>query len=126
MNFTHRIDRVFSFGDTYSYDNINATIGDYQVFGEYLHCVEEEYHRNSPSNGTFDDFAQKIDAMWSTEPVWNASSFSKIPSHYDDPDAPVIWIVDGGSEEAIARDAPGVLPNILSKSGALIFVFFLE
>ncbi|KAL4722253.1 hypothetical protein ACLX1H_011034 [Fusarium chlamydosporum] len=106
MNFTDRIDRVFSFGGTYSYNNINATAADSPVFGEYLHRVEQEFKHNSPSNGTFEEFSEKIDAMWSTEPVWNEDSFSKIPSRYDNPDAPIIWIVDGDSEEAVTRDTP--------------------
>ncbi|KAF4990825.1 hypothetical protein FGRMN_8237 [Fusarium graminum] len=124
MNFTQRIDRIFSFGGTYSPSNINATAVDSPVFKEYLQRVEEEYNRNSPSKETFEGFSQRIDAMWSTEPVWNASSFSKIPSRHDDPDAPIIWIVDGDSEEAVTRDTPGVLRSWIWGSNLVILPGF--
>ncbi|KAL6915003.1 hypothetical protein FSST1_012763 [Fusarium sambucinum] len=118
MNFTSRIDRIFSFGGTYSPTNINTTIGDSPVFSAYLERVEKEYEHNS--NIPFEQAAAKLDNMWATEPVWDAKSFAKIPSRYDDDEAPIIWIVDGDSEEAVTRDTPGVLRSWIWGSDLLI------
>jgi hypothetical protein len=95
------------------------------VFLEYLDRVGKEYKQNSPSNGTFEEFGERIDAMWSSEPTWNAGSFSKIPTRYDDPDAPILWIVDGDSEEAVTRDTPGVLRSWVSNSNIITIVSLL-
>lgn len=125
MNFTDRIDRIFAFGGTYSPNNINATAAESPVFLEYLDRVGKEYEKNSPSNETFEEFGERIDAMWSSEPVWNAGSFSKIPTRYDDPEAPILWIVDGDSEEAVTRDTPGVLRSWVSNFNIITVVSLL-
>jgi pimeloyl-ACP methyl ester carboxylesterase len=36
MNYTTRIDRVFAFGGTYSYKNINETVMDTPTFSKYM------------------------------------------------------------------------------------------
>ncbi|PTD07625.1 hypothetical protein FCULG_00007199 [Fusarium culmorum] len=100
MNFTSRIDRIFSFGGTYSPQNINATIDDSPVWSAYMKRVAKE--------------------MWATEPVWDATSFARIPSRYDDDEAPMIWIVDGDSEEAVTRDTPGTLRSWIWGSDLVI------
>ncbi|EWY87747.1 hypothetical protein FOYG_09141 [Fusarium oxysporum NRRL 32931] len=79
--------RSFAFGGTYSPENINATAAESPVFLEYMERVQEEYKKNSPSK--------------------DAKSFAKIPTRYSDPNAPIIWIVDGDSEEAVTRSTPG-------------------
>ncbi|KAG8668104.1 hypothetical protein FPOAC1_007472 [Fusarium poae] len=120
MNFTSRVDRIFSFGGSYSPTNINATIGDSPVFSEYLERVAVEYKHNTPSNTPFEQASKKLDEMWATQPVWDAQSFAKIPSRYDVDEAPIIWIVDGDSEEAVTRDTPGTLRSWIWGSDLVI------
>ncbi|KIW47880.1 uncharacterized protein PV06_00536 [Exophiala oligosperma] len=109
MNYSQRIDRVFAFGGTYSYENINATVMETETFSTYMRWVQDDFKRLSPSSGTFDEFEERMMQMWSSEPVWTAESFQKVPSLFDDPDAPIIWIVAGDSEEAVTRTTPGNL-----------------
>lgn len=109
MNYTERVDRVFSFGGTYSYTNVNETIGDSPVFTKYLDRVKVEYEHVSPTPQGYATFEERMGAMWSVEPVWRAESFQKIPSLFDNRDAPLMWIVDGDSEEACKRDVPRTL-----------------
>ncbi|RGP71692.1 hypothetical protein FLONG3_6996 [Fusarium longipes] len=120
MNYTSRVERIFAFGGTYSYENINATAAESPVFLEYMARVAEDFERNSPSDGIFEELSERMDAMWSTEPVWNAKSFSKIPSRYDDKEAPMIWIVDGDSEEAVTRSTPGTIHSWIWGSDLVI------
>ncbi|KNA98373.1 hypothetical protein FOXG_02739 [Fusarium oxysporum f. sp. lycopersici 4287] len=107
MNFTSRLDRSFAFGGTYSPENINATAAESPVFLEYMERVQEEYRKNSPSKGSLHDFEERMNTMWGSLPDWDAKSFAKIPTRYSDPNAPIIWIVDGDSEEAVTRSTPG-------------------
>ncbi|KAF4440058.1 hypothetical protein F53441_12380 [Fusarium austroafricanum] len=120
MNYTKRIDRIFSFGGSYSPKNINATIEKSPVFSAYLKQTEKEYKRNSPSHGSFKAFADRMNTMWETLPAWDAKSFSKITTRYTDPNAPIIWIVDGDSEEAVTRTTPGELHSWIWGSDLLI------
>ncbi|RMZ84510.1 hypothetical protein DV737_g1143, partial [Chaetothyriales sp. CBS 132003] len=89
MNYSSRIDRIFAFGGTYSYLNINATVMETKTFQTYMDWVEEDFKRLSPSVGTFEDLEKRMLEMWYNEPVWNAKSFQKVPSRFDDPDAPI-------------------------------------
>ncbi|KAI6759926.1 hypothetical protein HG531_013499 [Fusarium graminearum] len=109
MNYTPRIDRIFSFSRTYSPQNINATIDDSPVWGAYMKRVAKDYEHNAPSSVAFEEASKQLNRMWLTEPVWDATSFVKIPCRYDDDEVPMIWIVDGDSEEAVTRDTPGTL-----------------
>ncbi|KAF4345817.1 hypothetical protein FBEOM_193 [Fusarium beomiforme] len=107
MNFTKRLDRSFAFGGTYSPDNINATAAESPVFLDYMKRVEEEWKKMTPSKGTWKEFEDRMNTMWGTLPDWDAKSFAKIPTRYSDPDAPIMWIVDGDHEEAVTRSTPG-------------------
>ncbi|KAF5535790.1 hypothetical protein FNAPI_11971 [Fusarium napiforme] len=120
MNFTSRLDRTFAFGGTYSPANINSTIGDSPVFNEYLKRAEAEWKKMTPSKGPFQDFSDRMNAMWATLPTWDAKSFAKIPTRYSDPNAPITWIVDGDSEEAVNRTTPGELHSWIWGSDLLI------
>ncbi|KAF9764191.1 hypothetical protein IL306_002865 [Fusarium sp. DS 682] len=120
MNFTNRLDSTFAFGGTYSPENINATIGENPVFSEYMKRVEEEYKKNTPSKGTFKEFEDRMNTMWGTLPDWDAKSFAKIPTRYSDPNAPIVWIVDGDSEEAVNRTTPGEIHGWIWGSDLLI------
>ncbi|KIW19665.1 hypothetical protein PV08_00239 [Exophiala spinifera] len=111
MNYSQRIDRVFAFGGSYSPENLNATVMESETFSLYMRWVQDDFKRLSPSSGTFEDFEDRMMAMWSTEPAWTADSFQKIPSLFDDPNAPIIWIVAGDSEEAVSRTTPLDLHN---------------
>lgn len=42
-------------------------------------------------------------------------SFAKIPTRYSDPNAPIMWIVDGDSEEAVTRSTPGEIHSWVSQ-----------
>lgn len=114
MNYTPRIDRIFSFSRTYSPQNINATIDDSPVWGAYMKRVAKDYEHNAPSSVAFEEASKQLNRMWLTEPVWDATSFVKIPCRYDDDEVPMIWIVDGDSEEAVTRDTPGTLRSWVS------------
>lgn len=115
MNFTSRLDRAFAFGGTYSPANINSTIGDSLVFTEYLERAEAEWKKMSPSEGSFQDFSDRMNAMWAALPDWDAKSFATVPTRYSDPNAPIMWIVDGDSEEAVNRTVPGELHSWVSQ-----------
>lgn len=116
MNYSSRVDRVFAFGGTYSYANINETALDAQTFKTYMEWANQDFERLSPTNTTFDVFQERMTAMWSTEPVWHARSFSNIPTLYSDPEnAPIIWIVAADSEEAVMRSTPGELHSWVSQ-----------
>ncbi|KAH7477407.1 hypothetical protein FOMA001_g9165 [Fusarium oxysporum f. sp. matthiolae] len=120
MNFTSRLDRSFAFGGTYSPENINATAAESPVFLEYMERVQEEYKKNSPSKGSFHDFEERMNTMWGSLPDWDAKSFAKIPTRYSDPNAPIMWIVDGDSEEAVTRSTPGEIHSWIWGSDLVI------
>ncbi|KAL9566281.1 hypothetical protein ACKAV7_009640 [Fusarium commune] len=120
MNFTSRLDRSFAFGGTYSPENINATAAESPVFLEYMKRVEEEYKKNSPSNGSFHDFEEKMNTMWGSLPDWDAKSFAKIPTRYSDPNAPIMWIVDNDYDEAVTRSTPGEIHSWIWGSDLVI------
>jgi pimeloyl-ACP methyl ester carboxylesterase len=124
MNFTSRLDRSFTFGGTYSPENINATAAESTVFLKYMKRVQEEYEKNSPSKGTFHEFEEGMNTMWGSLPDWDAKSFAKIPTRYSDPNAPIMWIVDGDSEEAVTRSTPGEIHSWVSQS-LLTFLLLL-
>ncbi|KAF5673616.1 hypothetical protein FCIRC_7994 [Fusarium circinatum] len=120
MNFTSRLDRTFAFGGTYSPANINSTIGKNPVFTEYLERAEKEWKKNTPSKGSYKEFSDRMNTMWATLPDWDAKSFATIPTRYSDPNAPIVWIVDGDSEEAVNRTTPGELHNWMWGSDLVI------
>ncbi|KAF5572544.1 hypothetical protein FPANT_13001 [Fusarium pseudoanthophilum] len=120
MNFTSRLDRTFAFGGTYSPANINSTIGDSPVFTEYLERAEKEWKKMTPSKGSFQNFSDRMNAMWAALPTWDAKSFANIPTRYSDPNAPITWIVDGDSEEAVNRTTPGELHSWIWGSDLLL------
>ncbi|EWG38328.1 hypothetical protein FVEG_01580 [Fusarium verticillioides 7600] len=120
MNFTSRLDRSFAFGGTYSPANINSTIGDSPVFTEYLERAEAEWKKMTPSKGSFQDFSDRMNTMWATLPDWDAKSFATIPTRYSDPNAPIMWIVDGDSEEAVNRTVPAELHSWIWGSDLLL------
>ncbi|KAH8172307.1 alpha/beta hydrolase fold domain-containing protein [Sarocladium implicatum] len=122
MNFTDRIDRVFSFGGTYSYDNVNTTIADNKVFSDYLARAEEEYKELNPHPDQLSTFEERMNGMWSTEPVWTAESFQKIPSLLLDDSAPLMWIVDGANEGAVNRTVFGALERSFCLLLAISFI----
>ncbi|EXM19148.1 hypothetical protein FOTG_12767 [Fusarium oxysporum f. sp. vasinfectum 25433] len=103
MNFTSRLDRSFAFGGTYSPEDINATAAESPVFLECMERVQEEYKKNSPSKGSL-----------------GCKSFAKIPTRYSDPNAPIMWIVDGDSEEAVTRSTPGEIHSWIWGSDLVI------
>lgn len=120
MNYSSRIDRIFAFGGTYSPSNINETAMDTFTFRRYMHLVQEDFKRLSPGHRSYQDFEDRMTAMWSSEPVWDSESFSKIPTLYDDPErAPMIWIVAGDSEEAVTRTTPLEIHSWVSLGTAL-------
>ncbi|EGU78034.1 hypothetical protein FOXB_11462 [Fusarium oxysporum f. sp. conglutinans Fo5176] len=47
-------------------------------------------------------------------------SFAKIPTRYSDPNAPIMWIVDGDSEEAVTRSTPGEIHSWIWGSDLVI------
>lgn len=77
--------------------------------------AEQDFNRLSPSAGSFADFEERMMAMWTSEPVWTSTSFSQIPTLYQDPDAPLLWIVAADSEEAVTRTTPGELHSWVSR-----------
>ncbi|RKL46585.1 hypothetical protein BFJ70_g3072 [Fusarium oxysporum] len=101
-------------------ENINATAAESPVFLEYMERVQEEYKKNSPSKGSFHDFEERMNTMWGSLPDWDAKSFAKIPTRYSDPNAPIIWIVDGDSEEAVTRSTPGEIHSWIWGSDLVI------
>lgn len=119
MNYTNRIDRIFSFGGSYHYQNVNETVLDTQTFKTYLKWVEKDFARNSPSSGTFEEYKQRILDMWEVEPVWTSESFTKIPSLFNEPNAPIIWVVAGDTEEAVTRSTPGEIHSFVSDNGEI-------
>jgi len=106
MNYTSRMDRLFSYGGSYSPDNINSTIGNSSTFNEYGVRVEQEYKQLNPNASHYDDFADKMNTMWASLPDWDFKSFAKIPTLYNRKQGPLIWIVDGQEEEGINRTTP--------------------
>ncbi|EXJ93405.1 hypothetical protein A1O1_01797 [Capronia coronata CBS 617.96] len=120
MNYSQRIDRVFAFGATYNPENINATVMETHTFQTYMEWVQKEYKIYSPSSASFEDFEKRLLAMWSSEPHWSAESFQKIPSRFDNPNAPIIWIVAGDSEEAVTRTTPGILHDWIWGSSLVV------
>ncbi|KAF5966688.1 hypothetical protein FCOIX_12394 [Fusarium coicis] len=120
MNFTSRLDRAFAFGGTYSPANINSTVGDSPVFTEYLERAEAEWKKMTPSKGSFQDFSDRMNTMWADLSDWDAKSFATIPTRYSNPNAPIMWIVDGESEEAVNRTVPAELHSWIWGSDLLL------
>ncbi|KAL2207052.1 alpha/beta-hydrolase [Sarocladium strictum] len=120
MNHSERIDRVFAFGGTHHYENINSTVMESDTFSTYMEWAKADYGRLSPTPDSFEVFEERMEVMWTTQPVWDAGSFARIPSIYDNPQAPLIWIVAGDSEEAVSRDTPGRLQSWIWGSSLVV------
>jgi pimeloyl-ACP methyl ester carboxylesterase len=101
MNFTSRLDRLFSFGGSYDPSNVRSDIGNSTVFNEYINRTETEYKALNPDPDHYPIFFDKLNTMWATLPKWNAVSFARIPTLYSNAQAPLIWIADGDHDEAI-------------------------
>jgi pimeloyl-ACP methyl ester carboxylesterase len=109
MNHSSRLDRLFSFGGSYSFSNGNATLETNPIFNTYLQRTELEYTLLNPNPEHWPELSAKMNEMWSTLPVWDQESFSHIPTLYSDQSAPLVWILDGDSEEVVNRTVPAVL-----------------
>lgn len=116
MNYSSRLDRLFSFGGSYSFSNGNATLGTNPIFNTYLERTELEYTRLNPNPDQWQELSNKMNVMWSTLPIWDQESFSQIPTLYTDQSGPLVWIVDGDSEEVVNRTVPAILHDWVRKS----------
>ena len=109
MNYSSRLDRLFSFGGSYSFSNGNTTLDTNPIFNAYLQRTELEYMRLNPYPEQWPELSDKMSEMWSTLPVWDQESFGRIPTLFADQPAPLVWILDGDSEEVVNRTVPAVL-----------------
>ncbi|KAK2811528.1 hypothetical protein FQN50_002151 [Emmonsiellopsis sp. PD_5] len=108
MNYASRLDRFFSYGATYQVSNFNETGASQSPALALLGPrVEQEYKALSPTPDQYDVFIQRKNEMQATQPHWTAEAFQKIPTLYAQRSAPMIWIVDGDSEELVKRNVPG-------------------
>ncbi|CAI7611574.1 unnamed protein product [Penicillium glandicola] len=116
MNYSSRLDRLFSFGGSYSFSNGNTTLDANPIFNTYMQRTELEYKRLNPNPADWPQLSDKMNQMWSTLPSWDERSFGRIPTLYADPSAPLVWILDGDSEEVVNRTVPAVLHDWISVS----------
>lgn len=96
------------------------TVNDAPTWKTYMAWVQEDFGRLSPSTGTFDEMSGRLLEMWNSEPAWNGTAFGKIPSVFEEPNAPLVWIVDGDSEEAVNRDVPRTMLDWIWGSSLVI------
>lgn len=120
MNYSSRVDRVFAFAASYNPDNIPDSIVNSTVFDAFLSRSMTEYTVLNPEPAHFPMFEQKMNAMWSTEPQWDAVSFAHVLTPYASAEAPLIRIVDADHDEAIALTTPLQLQEWIPASGRTI------
>lgn len=59
-------------------------------------------------------FSAKVSAMQDTSPLWDGADFARIKTLYQDPkSAPIVWIVDGDSEEIVQRQVAGEMRDMI-------------
>ncbi|GIJ88164.1 hypothetical protein Asppvi_007081 [Aspergillus pseudoviridinutans] len=117
MNHSSLLDRLLSFGGSYDFSNGNTTVGTNPVFKAYLQRTEREYKRLNPHPERWPELSRKMNKMWATLPVWDQGSFGRIPTLYANQSAPLVWILDGDSEEVVNRTVPAVLHEWIPASG---------
>lgn len=109
MHFHSRLRGIFAFGATYSPANSNLTISTNPIFCEYLARSEAEFRALNPRPHHLPVFEGKVQEMWSTLPNWTEHSFQAITPLSNG--GPLVWIVDGGEEEAVNRNVARQLFN---------------
>ncbi|OJJ31976.1 hypothetical protein ASPWEDRAFT_43978 [Aspergillus wentii DTO 134E9] len=114
MNYTSRLDRLFSFGGSYNVNNGYNTTGDTSSLEPVEGWIKADFKRMSPTNLTYDQFDARMTNLVLTEPTWGKAAFDRIPTLYEDPSAPLIWIVDGDSEELLNRNTAPTMHSWVS------------
>jgi pimeloyl-ACP methyl ester carboxylesterase len=104
MNFTSRLDQLFSFAGNYEPSNIRPDLENGTVVREYFARAEMEYRDPNPRPDNYPAFLEKMGTLWSNQPKWNAASFARILTPFYSPEAPLIWIVGADHDEAIIFD----------------------
>lgn len=121
INKPSRLERLFAFGTSYSYTNLNATAANASTFVAYLARAEEEFKKLSPTPNDFQTLSTKINNMFNTLPNYAQSDVAKIPTLYQNcKSAPLIWVVDAVDEEVINLEVPRTLHGWIPGSGLVI------
>lgn len=100
------MDRAFIFGANYRPDQLNVTgLLGIPFLGDLAGRMQSEWTAlTSTSPRDYAAFSSKVSAMQDISPLWNGADFARIKTLYQDPkNAPIIWIVDGDSEEIVQR-----------------------
>ena len=116
-----RLDRLFAFAASYSYENLNATIDNSSVWNAYLARTKQEYAQLSPTPAGYATLYNKLNTVFSVLPNYTQSTFVPIPNLYENcTGAPLIWIVDSADEEVINNGVARTMHNWIPGSGLVI------
>jgi pimeloyl-ACP methyl ester carboxylesterase len=112
MRHPQRIGKLFAFGANASVSGMAGEPDKQPIFPQLMQRMSADYTRLSPTPGDFEAVADKMGAMWATQPEWTDAQLATIK-------APV-WIVDGDHEEFIRREHTEHLADSIPGAGLLI------
>ncbi|KAL4937101.1 Alpha/Beta hydrolase protein [Aspergillus oleicola] len=115
MGFPGRVDRVIVYGANYSPNQVNRAGLAGVPFGEELVERERKEYMSLNPKPDWELFSARVEGMQAVEPVWTKSDFERIPTLDEDDDAPMILVAAGDHEEAIFRDVPGRIFEMVSE-----------
>ncbi|KAM7216608.1 Alpha/Beta hydrolase protein [Rhypophila decipiens] len=117
------VDRAFIFGANYRYDQLNVTgLLRIPFLNDLAGRMQSEWTALTPNlPKDYAAFSTRVSAMQDTSPSWSAGDFGKIKTLYQDPkNAPIVWIVDGDSEEIVQRSVAGEMRDMIWGSSLVI------
>lgn len=117
------VDRAFIFGANYRPDQLNVTgLLGIPFLGDLAGRMQAEWTALTPvMPKDYTIFNTRMSAMQESSPLWNGGDFAKIKTLYQDPkNAPIIWIVDGDSEEIVQRQVAGELRDMIRGSSLVV------
>jgi pimeloyl-ACP methyl ester carboxylesterase len=117
-----KVDRIFAFGANYRPDQANTTgIPTIPFLQDLFTRMKTDYKALSSTPGSYATFVDRVGAMQAQYPSWDSKDFAKIKTLYQDPArAPIVWIVDGDSEEIVLRRVPGELRDMIWGSSLVL------
>ncbi|KAL7928313.1 Alpha/Beta hydrolase protein [Trichoderma chlorosporum] len=122
MRYGERVDRAFIYGANYQPDQVNVTgILELPFLADLQSRMKSEYEALSPNPDKFDDFMVKMKNMQGTLPDWNAESFARIKTLFQNSkNAPILWIAEGESEEMVQRWVAGQMRDMIWGSSLVV------
>lgn len=112
MRHPQRVSRVFAFGANATVDGLAGDPEMQPIFPQVMQRMSADYSRLSPTPRDFDAVAEKMGAMWTSQPQRTDAQLAAIK-------APVC-IVGGDHEEFIRREHTEHLASTIPGAGLLV------